>query len=66
MTHKERVHELLYSCDSRTELCERIATLEDLAVEMYAVAKAYYLSTGTADDLRDLHQWMKELGIKER
>lgn len=26
---EERVHELLYSCDSRTELCEMIARLED-------------------------------------
>lgn len=26
---EERVHELLYSCDSRTELCEMIAGLED-------------------------------------
>lgn len=26
---EERVHELLYSCDSRTELCEMIAKLED-------------------------------------
>ena len=31
MTHEERVHELMYSCDSRTELCERIAALEELA-----------------------------------
>ena len=25
----QRVHDLLYSCDSREELCERIVTLED-------------------------------------
>jgi len=26
---KQRVHDLLYSCDSREELCERIVALED-------------------------------------
>jgi len=30
----ERVHDLLYSCDSRSELCERIADLEEFAREM--------------------------------
>lgn len=36
--HDERVHDLLYSCDSRSELCERIVNLEEsnsaLAVEL--------------------------------
>lgn len=26
---KQQAHDLLYSCDSREELCERIVTLED-------------------------------------
>lgn len=34
----ERVHDLLYSCDSRSELCERIVNLEEsnsaLAIEL--------------------------------
>lgn len=31
MTRAERTHEILYSCDSREELAERIAKLEELA-----------------------------------
>ena len=30
MTGEDRTHELLYSCDSREELCERITELEDI------------------------------------
>ncbi|MBR1828117.1 MAG: hypothetical protein IJ781_01210 [Atopobiaceae bacterium] len=30
MTREERIHEILYSCDSREELAERIATFEEL------------------------------------
>lgn len=30
-----RTQELLYSCDSREELCERIATLEELAQDLW-------------------------------
>lgn len=31
----ERIHELVYSCESRTELADRIARLEELASDMY-------------------------------
>ncbi len=31
---RQRVHDLLYSCDSREELCERIVALEELVEEM--------------------------------
>lgn len=30
-SHDERMHELLYSCDGRVEICEHICKLEDLA-----------------------------------
>lgn len=30
MTREERTHEILYSCDSREELAERIAAFEEL------------------------------------
>lgn len=33
----DRANDLLYSCDSRQELCERIASLEDLAEDAIAV-----------------------------
>lgn len=36
MTHEERVHEILYSCDDREEIAERIASLEELARTLYA------------------------------
>lgn len=33
----DRATDLLYSCDSRQELCERIVSLEDLAEDAIAV-----------------------------
>lgn len=35
ITNAERVHEILYSCDSREELSVRIATLEGLSRELF-------------------------------
>lgn len=32
--HEKRVHELLYSTQSRTELCERVAALEEANAEL--------------------------------
>lgn len=31
---KQQAHDLLYSCDSREELCERIVALEKMVEEM--------------------------------
>ena len=31
---QDRAHELLYSCDSREELCGRVAELEKLTIDM--------------------------------
>lgn len=42
---QERAHELLYSCDSREELCERIAELETLAMDAVARLRLAKLSS---------------------
>lgn len=36
-SHDERMHELLYSCDGRVEICERIIKLEKLVIDSLAV-----------------------------
>lgn len=38
MTHGERVHQLLYSCDDRTAICERVASLEELLADVHRAA----------------------------
>lgn len=42
---QERAHELLYSCDSREELCGRIAELESLAMDAVARLRRAKLSS---------------------
>lgn len=35
MTEEERLHQLLYSCDSRDEICERTVNLEYLCRDLW-------------------------------
>ena len=44
-TEQGRAHELLYSCDSREELCGRIAELESLAMDAVARLRRAKLSS---------------------
>ena len=71
-TQAARAHELLYSCDSREELCERVAGLEELVRELYGL---YAWADGAthyggepavfAADRREVEQRMRELGVGE-
>lgn len=63
MDRDARVQELLYSCDSREELCARITTLEEFAQDLYEFAELY-------DEEKGPRQWceirerMQALGIE--
>ena len=34
----KRMHDLLYSCESREEMCERVVKLEELCADLYEFA----------------------------
>ena len=69
MTSREkRLHSLLYSCESRDEMCERIVDLEDdnsrlraLLIDAYVEFVAVY---GDADDAAEYASRMRDLGIE--
>ena len=71
MTGREkRLHSLLYSCDSRDEMCERIVDLEDdnsrlraLLLDAYVEFVSVY---GDADDAAEYAGRMHGLGIEVR
>ena len=64
MTTDERIHEILYSTDSREELAVRIAELEEFAQDLYKFADLY-------DEEKGPNQWceirerMRKLQLKE-
>ena len=64
-THDERVHEILYSCDDRQELAERIVKLEEFAADTCNLAEGFYNLGGTGKDLKDMWAEAKELGLVE-
>lgn len=56
---QDRAHELLYSCDSREELCGRVAELETLAMD--AVARLRWMHMASTE----LERRMRALGLEE-
>lgn len=62
---RQRVHDLLYSCDDRAELCEKVVLLEELAVDMWReIAFAYMEQVTTDETLREFSSRMTQLGIE--
>jgi hypothetical protein len=53
---KQRAHDLLYSCESREDLCERIVALEELVDEM--------LNCDMDQHWSEMTRRAKELGIE--
>ena len=69
----QRVHDLLYSCDSREELCERIVTLEDENAKLRELLKVAYRCTNAGPSCLEcrmvaggctLLSAMRELGVE--
>lgn len=71
-TDEERVHEILYSTDSREELAKRIASLEQIAIGEYVVLQsAYWQGTGfkvhggiSSKDMANIYDALRALGIE--
>ena len=63
MTTNERIHEILYSTDSREELAERIAELEEFARDLYEFAELYDEEKGP-DQWCEIMERMQALGIE--
>jgi len=59
-TEQARAHELLYSCDSREELCGRIAELETLAMD--AVARLRWMHMASDE----LERRVRALRLEEK
>lgn len=59
-TEQARAHELLYSCDSREELCGRVAELEVLAMD--AVARLRWMNMASPE----LERRVDALGLEEK
>lgn len=59
-TEQARAHELLYSCDSREELCGRVAELEKLVRDMWREHECCYLTWPAA-----IADRMRALGLEE-
>ena len=58
-TEQERAHELLYSCDSREELCGRIAELEGLAMDAVARLRRMHMASD------ELERRVRALGLEK-
>ena len=56
---QDRAHELLYSCDSREELCGRIAELEGLVRD--AVARLRWMNMAS----NELERRVRALGLEK-
>lgn len=63
--HGKRVHDIVYSCDDRQDLAERIVALEDFAAETCQLARDFYDCGGTIEDLMAMVAEAKELGLPE-
>lgn len=55
MTDAERLHELLYSCESRDEMCERVVKMEQLVRDLWPRA-AFTMSPENRES------WMERIG----
>lgn len=69
MTEAEqaRAHELLYSCDSREELCGRVAELEGLVRDMWHLLFDWLFKNHEVPwkELEAAHDRMEALGLEE-
>lgn len=63
MTTDERIHEILYSTDSREELASRIAELEEFAQDMFDFAELYDEEKGP-DQWCEITERAEKLGIE--
>lgn len=62
MTHDERVHNHMYeTCDGIAEHAERIASLEELVLDMWGWLTARTMGGAT---LHDLSGRMRDLGVE--
>lgn len=66
-TEQARAHELLYSCDSREELCGRIAELEKLVRDMWHLLFDWLFKNHEVPwkELEAAHDCMRALGLEE-
>lgn len=66
MNKEERIHSLLYSCDSRDELCERVVALEELVRELWCDldAATQYDAGGGRGIVYEFADRMRELGVE--
>jgi len=64
---QDRAHELLYSCDSREELCGRIAELEGLVRNMWLHSYCSIAKTREEDEhhIESVIDRMRALGLEE-
>ena len=63
MTTDERIHEILYSTDSREELASRIAELEEFVQDLYEFAELYDEEKGPSEWC-EIMERMQKLGIE--
>ena len=59
MSDDERIHAIVYSCDSREELAERIVALEDYARELWATVE--WMDGMSAGKRTELRHRLREL-----
>jgi len=66
-TEQARAHELLYSCDSREELCGRVAELEGLVRDMWLHSYCSIAKTREEDEhhIESVIDRMRALGLEE-
>ena len=63
MTTDERIHEILYSTDSREELASRSAELEEFAQDLYEFAELYDEEKGPSEWC-EITERAEKLGIE--
>lgn len=70
---EKRVHDLLYSCADREEICRRVVDLEDLVTKSYKVLeRAHWQPSGflthggiKSADMASIYEDMRRLGLLE-
>ena len=63
MTTDERIHEILYSTDSREELASRIVKLEEFVQDLYEFAELYDEEKGPSEWC-EIMERAEKLGIE--
>lgn len=64
MSSDERVSELLWSCMSYDEMCERVADLEELATDMFELLDRSGATSGAFGPCMELLKRMRLLRIE--